>query len=71
MSTSKLILNLVEGSISFDFTTEAARNLQSAIAELMQQLKSAAAKTAIGSSSKPTPQKPTEYLYTGLVITLT
>jgi len=65
MSTSKLTLNLVEGSISFDFTTEAARNLQSVIAELMQQLKSAAAKTAAGTSGKPTPQKPTEYQYTG------
>ncbi|MDE5102786.1 MAG: hypothetical protein O4807_07290 [Trichodesmium sp. St19_bin2] len=65
MSTSKLTLNLVEGSISFDFTPEAARNLQSAIAELIKQLKSVAAKTATGSSGKPTPQKPTEYQYTG------
>ncbi|MGD1806680.1 hypothetical protein ACP6PL_14735 [Dapis sp. BLCC M126] len=65
MSTSKLTLNLVEGSISFDFTPEAAKNLQSTIAELMQQLKSVAAKNAAGGSSKPTPQKPTEYLYTG------
>ncbi|MCL2933685.1 MAG: hypothetical protein MGG11_15985 [Trichodesmium sp. MAG_R03] len=65
MSTSKLTLNLVEGSISFDFTTEAARNLQSAIAQLIQQLKFAAAKTDTGISGKPTPQKPTEYQYTG------
>ncbi|MDJ0517976.1 MAG: hypothetical protein QNJ74_17570 [Trichodesmium sp. MO_231.B1] len=65
MSTSKLTLNLVEGSISFDFTPEAARNLQGVIAQLMQQLKSVAAKNAAGSSGKPTPQKSTEYQYTG------
>ena len=65
MSTSKLTLNLVEGSISFDFTPEAARNLQGVIAELMQLLKSVAAKNAAGTSGKPTPQKPIEYQYTG------
>ena len=65
MSNSKLTLNLVEGSISFDFTAEAAGNLQSAIAQLIQELKSAAAKTVTGSSGKPTPQKPMEYQYTG------
>ncbi|NET41095.1 hypothetical protein [Okeania sp. SIO2B3] len=65
MSTSKLTLNLVEGSISFEFSPEAARNLQGVIAQLMQQLKSVAAKNAAGISGKPTPQKPTEYQYTG------
>ena len=60
MSAPKLTLNMVEGSISFDFSPEAAKNLQSAIAQLMQQLK-----TAAGSPGKPTPQKPMEYQYTG------
>ncbi|MGB3508541.1 MAG: hypothetical protein WBA93_04740 [Microcoleaceae cyanobacterium] len=65
MSAPPLILNLVEGSVSFEFTPEAAKNLQSAISQLMQQLKVAAAKTASGSTGKPTPQKTMEYQYTG------
>jgi hypothetical protein len=67
MSAPPLTLNLVEGSVSFEFTPEAARNLQSAIAQLMQQLKAAAAKAASGSTGKPTPEKPMEYRYTGNV----
>ncbi len=65
MSASKLTLNLVEGSISFDFTREAGRNLQNAIAQLMEQLKATAAKTVTGSFGKSAPQKPMEYRYTG------
>ena len=65
MSAPPLTLNLVEGSVSFEFTPEGARNLQSAIAQLMQQLKATAAKTASGNVGKPTPQKPMEYQYTG------
>ncbi|NEO55402.1 MAG: hypothetical protein F6K54_21425 [Okeania sp. SIO3B5] len=60
MPAPKLTLNMVEGSISFDFSPEAAKNLQSAIAQLMQQLK-----TVVGSPGKLTPQKPMEYQYTG------
>jgi hypothetical protein len=60
--SSPLLLNLVEGSVSFSFTPEAARNLQSALNELMQKLKARVAQPAGG---KPSPQKPVEYQYTG------
>src|SRR4028118_1957738 len=62
MSLSPLTLNLVEGSVSFSFSPQAARDLQSAIAALMESLKAVAAKTAGG---KTNPQKPMEYRYTG------
>lgn len=65
MFASQLTLNLVEGSVSFNFTPEAARELQQAIAQLMQSLK--AATQAAGEGGRPTPQKPTEYRYTGEV----
>ena len=65
MSAPPLTLNLVEGSVSFEFSPDAAKNLQSNIIHLMQQLKAAAAKTTSGSSGKPNPQKPMEYRYTG------
>ncbi len=64
MSVSQFTLNLVEGSVSFSFSPEAARDLQSAIAVLMESLKAVAAKTAGGKAS---PQKPIEYRYTGEV----
>lgn len=62
MSSSPLLLNLVEGSVSFSFTPEAARNLRSALDELMQRLKARVAQPVGG---KPNPQKPMEYQYTG------
>lgn len=62
MSSSQLTLNLQEGSVSFSFTPSAARDLQSAIAQLMQSLKAAA-----GGGGKTTPQQPMEYRYTGEV----
>lgn len=58
MMPPQLTLNLVEGSVSFRFTANAARELQQAIAQLMQSLK-AVAQTPGG--GKPTPQKPMEY----------
>lgn len=63
MSFSQLTLNLVEGSVSFKFTPDAARELQQAITQLMQSLK--AATQAPSSAGKPTPQKPMEYQYSG------
>ncbi len=62
MTLSQLTLNLVEGSVSFRFTAEAARELQSAIAQLMQSLKSA---SQASSGGKPQPQKPMEYRFSG------
>jgi hypothetical protein len=61
--SAKLQLNLVEGSVSFSFTSQSARELQAAIATLMNSLKAVATKGTGG--SKPTPQKPMEYQYMG------
>jgi hypothetical protein len=63
MSSSQLTLNLVEGSVSFRFTAEAAKELQKAIAQLMQNLK--AATQAASGGGKPSPQKPMEYRFSG------
>lgn len=60
MSSSQLTLNLVEGSVAFNLTPEAARDLQKAIAGLMQSLKA-----TTGGGGKTAPQKPMEYSYTG------
>ncbi|HEY9794097.1 MAG TPA: hypothetical protein V6D30_00535 [Leptolyngbyaceae cyanobacterium] len=62
MAPSQLTLNLVEGSVSFRFTADAAQDLQAAIAQLMQNMKAA---TQASSGSKPTPKKPMEYRFSG------
>ena len=67
MSPSQLMLNLGEGSVSFSFTPQAARDLQAALQELMQRLKAKTAQGTGGSGGKPSPQKPMEYQYTGEV----
>jgi hypothetical protein len=59
---SQLILNLTQGSISFSFTTEAAKQLKQEIALLMDSLKAIAVKT---SGTRPSPQKSMEYRYAG------
>ena len=66
MSSSHLTLNLVEGSVSFSFSHLAAQELKAAIDQLMQHLKTVAAKTSPG-GGKPSPQPPMEYRYTGEV----
>lgn len=63
MSPSQLTLNLVEGSVSFSFSPQAAQDLHKAIAQLMQSLKAASAKITPG--GKANPQQPLEYRYTG------
>jgi hypothetical protein len=60
---SPIRLNLAEGVVSFSFSPEAARDLQGAIATLMESLKVNAA----SKGSKPAPQKPMEYRHTGEV----
>lgn len=65
MSTSQLTLNLVEGSVSFSFTPQAARELQAEIAGLVQGLKVTATKVTSGTSSKSSPQKSMEYRHAG------
>lgn len=65
MSPSQLTLNLVEGAVSFNFSPEAARDLQAAIEQLMLALKAATTKTTPG--SKANPQPPLEYRHLGEV----
>lgn len=60
---SHLRLNLVEGSVTFSFTPQAARDLQGSLAGLMESLKAAASGSTAG--QKPTPRKAMEYQYTG------
>ncbi|MGF1488244.1 MAG: hypothetical protein ACFBSE_14255 [Prochloraceae cyanobacterium] len=63
---TQLTLNLIQGSVSFNFTPEAARNLKQEISQLVRNLKTVAnSKNNI--SRIPTPQKPMEYRYTGEV----
>lgn len=63
MSPTYLTLNLVEGSVSFSFSPQAARELQAAISQLMDRLKAVATKSLPG--SKLIPQPPLEYQHTG------
>jgi hypothetical protein len=60
---SQLRINLNQGSVVLNFTPEAARELKQKIGELMQSLKAIASQT----STKPSPQKPMEYRYSGEV----
>lgn len=66
MAPSKLTLNLIEGSVSFSFTPEAATALKAAIAQLMTSLKATTA-TKPTSGSPMSPQKSMEYQHTGQV----
>jgi hypothetical protein len=66
MSSTLLTLNLIEGSVSFSFSTQAARELKIATDQLMERLKAVAAKSTPG-GGKITPQPPLEYRYTGEV----
>jgi hypothetical protein len=63
MALSQLRLNLVEGSVSFSFTPQAAQELLAAIATLMENLKAVAAHG--GSGARPSPKAAMEYQYTG------
>ena len=60
---SQLTLNLLQGSVTFSFTPEAASNLKAEIDQLMQRLKAIAASAASG--GRPQPQPSMEYRYTG------
>lgn len=62
--SSKFTLNLDRGSLQFDYTPEAARQLQAELQQLMQGLKAIAAQPASG-GSRPQPQPTTEYCYRG------
>lgn len=56
-------LNLLQGSVSFRFTAEAAIKLKAEIDTLMASLKAIAMNA--GSGGRPQPQKPMEYQHTG------
>lgn len=60
---SQLTLNLIQGSVSFKFSAEAAHNLKQEIALLMQSLKLNASQAS--TPGKPKPQKSMEYHHTG------
>lgn len=64
MPSNNLTLNLTEGSVSFSFSPAAARELKESMNELMNRLKTVAAKTVPG-GGKPVPQKPMEYRHKG------
>lgn len=63
MITPQLTLNLIEGSVSLNFSPEAAQNLQSALSDLIKSLKVTASNA--GTTAKANPQKPMEYQHTG------
>lgn len=67
MSSPQLRLNLSEGSVSFNFNSEAAQNLKVEIAELMNRLKSVAQAGGGRPSPQKTPQTAMEYRHTGEV----
>jgi hypothetical protein len=63
MSSTPLTLNLVEGSVTFSFSPQAARELKAATDQLIVRLKAVATKQT--PTGKATPQPPLEYRYTG------
>lgn len=63
MTSAYLTLNLGEGSVAFSFSASAAQELKAALTQLMDRLKSVAAKTSPG--GRATPQPPLEYRHTG------
>lgn len=61
-----LTLNLIQGSVSFNFTSQSAQDLQQQIAGLMQSLKAIAAQSS-SAGQRPSPQPALEYRYSGEV----
>lgn len=62
---AQLTLNLIQGSVSFSFTKEAALKLKQEINQLIDSLKAIAVN--VSSGGKPTSKKAMEYRYTGEV----
>jgi hypothetical protein len=67
MSANHLTLNLVEGSVTINFSVESAIELQKTLNNLITSLKTSATKQTTG-TTKPTPRPPMEYRYTGEVL---
>ena len=64
---SQFTLHLVEGSVSFQFSADAARALKAELAQLMQTFKVVAASGEGANRGRPTPQSSLEYRSTGAV----
>lgn len=64
-SMPQLTLNLIQGAVTFKFSSEAAKTLKAEIDQLMGSLKVIATQSASG--GRPQPQKPMEYTHTGEV----
>jgi len=64
MLDSNFSLNLVEGSVSFKFTPEAAKSLRADVATLLENLKTT---TVSGQSKRPSPKPAMEYRHAGEV----
>ncbi len=65
MPANNLTLNLACGSVTFSFSPQAAQDLKASLDLLIERLKENTAKATPGGSSKPIPQRPVEYRYTG------
>lgn len=63
---TQLTLNLIQGSVSCNFTSAAAKQLQQEISALMKSLKAVANHTASG-GGRPNPQPAMEYRYSDVV----
>lgn len=64
---SQLKLNLVEGSVSFPFSVDAAQELQSELLQLMQTFK-VAASSETSKRERPAPKPNMEYRLAGAVL---
>jgi hypothetical protein len=62
-TTSQITLNLLQGSVRFNFSQSAAQDLKTALSELVTQLKAIAAQPT--NAGKRTPEPSMEYQHTG------
>jgi len=65
MISAPFRLNLVEGSVSFSFSADAARELQTAVQGLMERMRAIASQGS--TAGRPNPQESLEYRHTGEV----
>lgn len=63
---TQFTINLVQGSVTINFTAEAARELQIELTALMQNLKTVALTTA-GRGGRPQPRSSMEYRHNGAI----
>ncbi len=63
---TQLTLNLIQGSVTFNFTPEAAKNLKQEILQLIQNIKTVATSKTSG-RDRPSPRQSMEYRYSGEV----